>query len=454
MGDTTFNTDFPNASAGFSEGQPFNGTWTLEIPEFSLPAEASYAIVGYAIKVGQVADPVNSNGTQPFLKTNNSPVNAAPNSFWVNTAAASKGTFNNNQEIEPSRCRISDLDNEIMFTGWDENISNDANFSDCKTYHTLEENFFHFWKQGSDVVSEQNPQGNDLPESHFVLADSKSEAEDGIASKWLCRADNRVVPTGPGGTFRIDDMPIQLPGQGTGAPAWDYDSRQPGGVYDSIVKANAARAAHNDSNPNDQVPLLDTCGLFFIHTEADRDGQPVGSWHAQDIRGGDDTNWRDDPNQPGTYWVAEMKSPDDYQLLSQPMKMWVAPPIPTPNYLHPGDRGWYDYQGRLSLPVLGEGESFTPDAAGVISGTPDIRKQCVNPWQLPPNSQPMCIMPTGWTAPIFDAKLQPLPLTGGFGNGLLIGGGAAFFALITAIVLLRRAKAKNMHNDLQISQSS
>lgn len=177
VGDTTFNPEFPNASTGFSEGQPFNGTWTLEIPEFALPAEASYAIVGYAIKIGQVADPINSNGSEPFLKTNGSPAPAAPNSFWVNTAAASKGTFPNNQEMEPNRCRISDLDNDIMFTGWDENKSDYANFSDCKTYHTLEENFFHLWKQGTDVVGAQNPQGNNLQESHFVLADSKTEAE-------------------------------------------------------------------------------------------------------------------------------------------------------------------------------------------------------------------------------------------------------------------------------------
>jgi LPXTG-motif cell wall-anchored protein len=68
-----------------------------------------------------------------------------------------------------------------------------------------------------------------------------------------------------------------------------------------------------------------------------------------------------------------------------------------------------------------------------------IRASCANPWQLPPNNQPNCIMPTGWTMPVFDVKLRPLPLTGGSGRGaLLVGALAALTASLAGVVWRRR----------------
>ena len=193
----------------------------------------------------------------------------------------------------------------------------------------------------------------------------------------------------------------------------------------------------------------------------------MGSWRALDIRGGDTVDgsstsapkadWRntsaDNPGgaafgRHGTYWLAEMVSPQNRQLLAAPMKLWVAPSSPLTSSMPPGTPALYDYQGRLSMPVVGEGENATGVVGmGGATGAGALRKQCITPYQLPPDSQPACVMPTGWTMPVFDVKLQPLPHTGGVGAAWLAGGGAVVLAATLTLVWWwrRRNEAEKPH---------
>lgn len=71
----------------------------------------------------------------------------------------------------------------------------------------------------------------------------------------------------------------------------------------------------------------------------------------------------------------------------------------------------------------------------------DIRKQCVSPYGvLPENHQPNCVMPTGWTMPVFDVPLRPLPFTGGAGTILLTAGGLALLLAVFGGVWWRRRR--------------
>lgn len=143
-----------------------------------------------------------------------------------------------------------------------------------------------------------------------------------------------------------------------------------------------------------------------------------------------------------------MVSPQNRQLLAAPMKLWVAPSSPLTSSMPPGTPALYDYQGRLSMPVVGEGENATGVVGmGGATGAGALRKQCITPYQLPPDSQPACVMPTGWTMPVFDVKLQPLPHTGGVGAAWLAGGGAVVLAATLTLVWWwrRRNEAEKPH---------
>ena len=445
--------------------QPFGGTWTLTVSDIEIPSTAGaantpveYAIVGYPVEIGKIADPTNP--MQPYSAQGQS-LPAAPNATWVNTAAASTASVGTTVNIEPNRCRVSDLTSGAMKPGWDDALTDEENFGDCKTYHSLDESFFHLWKQ-STAKNPSNPtqvQSN-LLGSYFVLSDTKADAQNAggpVPSKWLCRADN-FVEFDASGEVTNGAAPA---GQGVGEPDWGFGSK----AHQSLIDANNARTLWNNSNPM-QTPkdLLPMCGIFYQHTAEhaaeDSDGQPAGSWHAEDVRGGDAIDWRENPNGDGhgIYWLTETVSPTDHQLLAEPMQLWVAPDLPTPEHLDAGDRELYDYQGRLSMPVLGEGEAFSPDPDGVIggvNGSSDIRQTCrYGPWTLPPNSQPACVMPTGWTMPIFDAKLAPLPHTGGIGAGWLAAGGTLVSAIaIGAAWWWRRRRHKANALDSQLSNS-
>ncbi|MBK0420126.1 hypothetical protein JD276_13900 [Leucobacter sp. CSA1] len=141
----------------------------------------------------------------------------------------------------------------------------------------------------------------------------------------------------------------------------------------------------------------------------------------------------------GTYWLQETRAPEGHQLLAKPMRFWVAPDSPTPDGVGPGDPALYDYQGRLSFPVVGDGESSAPGQG--LGGT-EIRGVCEDPGRLPADGQPSCVMPTGWLMQIYDAKLLPLPFSGAAPTRMLLaGGGLLLLAGLVGVWWLRRRRA-------------
>ena len=434
----------------FPGGLPFpGGTWTFETPAFDVPAQiggtaVAYAIVGYVVRGGHVASPADP--TAPYTTASSpSGVSALPHATWVNTAQAVKATIGG-QQLYPNRCSAEGAG---VPPGWQDTPEFLAAYGDCKTYHLLGESYFHVWKK--DGSAEAGDQDNGVLGASFLLADTEDDARAGTPSRWLCRAANNPYAFGSSTPSGIATRPSGL---AYAAPGSDPAS---GGAADfgAGSATRAAIAAWNADHPADQ---RQTCGLFF-RLEADSEGQAAGSWRAVDVRGGDTDagggplpSWRTasalnvagNPSRGihGTYWLAETAAPQDFQLLAQPMRLWVAPAAASPGGLSPQQQNWYDYQGRLSLPVVGVGESA---AGGAVMPGPQgvdatsIRASCANPWQLPPNNQPNCIMPTGWTMPVFDVKLRPLPLTGGSGRGaLLVGALAALTASLAGVVWRRR----------------
>lgn len=414
-GDQTFDSAFPN-------GKPFpGGVWKFETPAFTVPAkiggtDVAYAIVGYAVKGGTVASPTNPATTYQYQ---GAPVVAIPNATWVNTVSGAPATVNS-VLVAPNRCAAPVPTGDV------------AGYYDCKTWHSVGESYFHIWKKSASEAPSGVPGatvGANLVGSTFVLADTEADARAAVASRWLCRTNNNP---NVGAAYVA---PGSAPGV-SGAADWGESSA-----------TAAAIAAWNLANPNSQ---REECGQFF-RLATDNAGQAAGSWRALNVRGGDTdpsgaaslAGWRDNSafnngvdgtaGRHGTYWVAETVSPSNHQLLARPFKLWVAPASPTPAGLAPGNPALYDHQGRLSMPIVGEGEAQgSAVGMGNQTGAGALRLACVSPYILPPNNQPNCVMPTGWTMPVFDVKLRPLPLTGGYWFGpFVLGGGVILaFALI------------------------
>lgn len=419
-GSTAFDPDFPG-------GMPFpGGAWTFTTPAFTVPATiggetVAYAIVGYAVRGGYVADPANP--ANQYISSG-AVVKALPDASWVNTAQAGQASIGG-QSLYPNRCSAAGGGIAPGNTGAD---------LDCKTRHSLGESYFHIWKKSA------NPVGQNLLGSTFVIADTEADARDAVPSRWLCRVENAVPNPND-----VNSVPIVAVGSTTaGTPDFGESSA----THASIALANQKRAAYNLQNGYTQLdpqyrPQLPQCGQFF-YLNAASEGQAAGSWRAVDVRGGDLApgtntplpNWRTasafnngidlSAGRHGTYWLAETVSPTDHQLLAQPMQLWVAPDASSPaTGLSPGTPAWYDYQGRLSMPVVGVGETAAP---GQGMGGGSLRRECVSPYELPPYQQPACVMPTGWTMPIFDTKMRALPLAG--------GAGSAMFGALGGLVLL------------------
>jgi len=419
-GSTAFDPDFP-------AGMPFpGGTWTFTTPAFTVPAmigseTVAYAIVGYAVQGGYVADPANP--ANQYISSG-AAVKALPDASWVNTAQAGQGSIGG-QSLYPNRCSAAGGGIAPGNTGTD---------LDCKTWHSLGESYFHIWKKSA------NPVGQNLLGSTFVIADTEADARAAVPSRWLCRVENAVPNPND-----VNSVPIAAVGSTTaGTPDFGESSA----THASIALANQKRAAYNLQNGytplNPQYrPQLAQCGQFF-YLSAASEGQAAGSWRAVDVRGGDLAsgtntplaNWRTasafnngadiSAGRHGAYWLAETVSPTDHQLLAQPMQLWVAPDAPSPaTGLSPGTPAWYDYQGRLSMPTVGLGETAAP---GQGMGGGSLRRECVSPYELPPYQQPACVMPTGWTMPVFDTKMRALPLAG--------GAGSAMFGALGGLVLL------------------
>ncbi len=429
-GSSAFDPDFPN-------GKPFpGGKWVFSnAAGFDIPAtigsdKVAYAIVGYAVKGGYVASP-----TDPAVQYSSvdGPVAALPKAQWVNTAQAGTATPAGGTAIYPNQCSAA---------GAGIAPGNTGNNLNCKTTHELGDSYFHIWKKSN------SPIGANLLNSTFMLSDTEADARAGVPSRWLCRIENRVPNPAD-----VNSNPSAAPGS-TIAGTPDFGAAST--AHASISQANLARSAYNIDNgfsPTDAGyrPALPQCGQFY-YLSVFTGGQQAGTWRAVDVRGGDLAaggtaplaNWRtasaaNDPANPatagqhGTYWLVETKSPTDHQLLAQPMKLWVAPEAMAPSGLNQGTPAYYDYQGRLSMPVVGVGENSSGvQGMGGVTDASAIRKQCANLTTLPVNNQPNCVMPTGWTMPVFDVKMKPLPLTGGYWFGpIVLGGGVILaFALI------------------------
>jgi len=432
------------------------GCWNFATPEFDVPAqyegqEVAYAVVGYVVKGGQAAAAAQPGNSDTNAGSTASKEPTQPNATWVNTAsAAARNTGNDEISARPVFCSASD----DIPPGWQDTEDYLTNWAPCKVFHSLGDSYFHIWKKDA-TNAPGNETNNNLADASFVLADTEQEARQGSASRWLCRIDNAPLNEYPNPTSAaaLDWTPTgaEIVGSQTGNAnaAWDYESTQ-GGVHWWLKQSNTARETWNLRNP-DATPkeILPECGAFFaVEGDVPQEGQAVGSWRALDLRGGDTSDLSDPASAPksdwrntsdfnvsgdestgrhGTYWLVETRSPEKFELLSQPMRLWVAPSSPAPTNLTPGNPELYEYQGRLSQPVLGQ--TATPPTSGGMGVPGDssvaLRKHCVNPWQLPADGQVSCVMPTGWAMPVFDVKLPALPLTGGDKLGLLIGGGIA-----------------------------
>ncbi|WP_166869266.1 hypothetical protein [Salinibacterium sp. ZJ70] len=453
--------------ADFTDGTPFpNGQWTFTTPSFTIPAaingqKVAYAIVGYAVEGGKVASPANPE--LQYLANGTAPVSALSSATWVNTATAGAATIGG-RAVQPTTCSAPQLAALVEMP------------DECTTFHALGESYFHIWKKSSNEGV--GGSGQNLVGSTFVLADTQADAVAGIASRWLCRAGYAVPnPQDP------MSEPLHAVGTLTGVDsgAKVLDIGKDSATYRSIEEANRVRAAYNFANNLHSTspgfrPELSQCGLFFeLQGPELDDGQAPGSWRAKDIRGGDLAanglaplaKWRtesalNDPSDPsqgrhGTYWIAEMVAPDKHQLLAAPFKIWVAPDASaTTGGLFPGHPNWYEYQGRLSLPYVGEGEpeptlpGGTPQLGGLAAATADglkLRAMCADAWALPANNQPACVMPTGWSMPIFDVKMRELPLAGGTGTlPLGLAGGAVLLLAVIGAWWWRRRTAAAPHD--------
>lgn len=458
-----FEGDVPGAAAG---------CWTYTTPAFDLPAvidgqRIAYAIVGYSVKGGHAAA-----ATTPTVASS-APIRS--NASWVNTAQGRAATFAQGtpqeRTVYPSACSAA---NGGVPVGWD---ANDPAFEQqwgaCKTYHLIGESYFHIWKKHGPV-----PIGtpNNLLGAEFVLADSEALARAGEPSRWLCRVNNNPFPSGSAAAATL--------GVATRPGGASY--RAPGGLpstsgaVDFGAGSGTARAieAWNEEVSKGMAGLLpgeaqvDQCGTFF-RLEVEDQGQAAGSWRAMNVRGGDTTTghpqdppksaWRTTSGlnacdtapgdtscgRHGTYWLIETQAPAGYELLPRAMKLWVAPSSPVSGSPAQGTQAYYDFQGRLSLPSVGQGESsagVTP-MPGSSPGTP-LRVRCENPWQLPADTQPNCVMPTGWTMPVFDTAARRLPLTGGMWLGVLTGAGAVAILTAVAGALWRRRRSSDVSQNL------
>lgn len=398
---------------------PVSGKWSMRTLPFDVPACAGSAVVGYVVEVGHRADWKNDDATAPLTDSTGADVPAAPNASWVNTAqgrAATVDVDGTPTEVWPNQCSANDHGGTGVPPGWEENGPSGA-YGECKTWHQLSESYFHIQKNGMTADGSGGTVWN-VQGAEFVIGDTRAQAEAGEWSKWFCRTNND--PTQPG------YVPAGSAPAASGAPDWGRGST----THTNIVQWNSTHPV------DQQVPM---CGLSYIDTGDD--GQPAGTIHIQDLRGGDDTGWRAQGDVDGSYWIVEVRAPNDYQLLSQPMRFWVAPNLPTPEGLRPAlDAAWYDYQGRISFPVVGVNE--TPNPGWGFGGDPRLRTVCTDPRQLPENGQPSCIMPTGWLMQIYDTRLKPLPLTGGgmMRLGLTISSLGVLALGAVAVIVLRRRR--------------
>lgn len=391
------------------------GKWTMQTLPFDLPANARTAVVGYVVEVGYRAD--ISDPTKRATDGNGADIPAAPNATWVNTAQATAATVDGvSGPIWPNRCSANSENGAGVPPG------DVAEYHDCKTWHMLGESYFHIQKNSTEENAAGTSVEWNIAGVDFILADTRQGAADGVWSRWLCRASNGAPS-------------FDAPGSATGQLQIGADSP----AHADITAWNAAQAQLPEHQRDPAYPRPQ-CGLFYEHTDTS-DGQPAGTWHAQDLRGGDAgvADWRTDSvDGHGTYWLQETRAPEGHQLLAKAMQFWVAPDTPTPEGLAPGSPALYDSQGRLSFPVGGDGEHSAP---GQGVGSPEIRRVCTNPNQLPAYGQPSCVMPTGWLMQIYDAKLLPLPFSGGTASQFLLYGCALLLAgLAAAWWWLRRGR--------------
>lgn len=441
-----------------------DASWELKVGAFNIPADAKTVTIGYVVNAGYAAKPEAPDTKYTFASGNGGgthQVPAPPNSALVNAMWADEAE-SDGVGILPIQCA-----NEI--SAYDDVL--DPQASPCMTYHPLVESFFHIRKHGlsgGQIVP-------DVGQAEFLISDTYDEALSGEPSKWLCYENNnpcgvdgKVVPpqetTGPPDPPACEsdviagEWPDFMDAGSCTADAEcgeaEYGEDSP--AHAAIQDWNALANVYNSERgyePGDlrRARIFEQCGLFYEHEEGDsHDEAQPGTWHVQDLKGGEDADWRTDTANntgigphDGVYWLTETKAPSGYQLFARPQQFWVAPSTLTPEGLsgaNPGDNfEFFDYQGRVSMPVVGVGE-------GGGSYSDQIRGRCGDWCELPTptvppaDNQPMCACNNGWNVHVFDAQTASLPFSGGLGVWWLVLLGGVVFAGTTGVVVWRRHK--------------
>ena len=144
-------------------------------------------VVGYVVQGGYVADP--NDPTEKYTPDGwTTPLLAAPEATWVNTASVSGAKVTVGEvetTVDANRCSTP------VPPGWvaEGNDPEDTRgYPDCKTWHSLKESCFHIRKHGISGADQEVT--NELLGSEFLIADTKEYALSGTASRWLCHKNN------------------------------------------------------------------------------------------------------------------------------------------------------------------------------------------------------------------------------------------------------------------------
>ena len=187
-GDEGFQLSDCLSEEGLNAHKPFvDQEWSLTTTKFTIPAEAQKVVVGYVVQGGYVADP--NDPTEKYTPDGwTTPLLAAPEATWVNTASVSGAKVTVGEvetTVDANRCSTP------VPPGWvaEGNDPEDTRgYPDCKTWHSLKESCFHIRKHGISGADQEVT--NELLGSEFLIADTKEYALSGTASRWLCHKNN------------------------------------------------------------------------------------------------------------------------------------------------------------------------------------------------------------------------------------------------------------------------
>ena len=149
-------------------------------------------VVGYVVQGGYVADP--NDPTEKYTPDGwTTPLLAAPEATWVNTASVSGAKVTVGEvetTVDANRCSTP------VPPGWvaEGNDPEDTRgYPDCKTWHSLKESCFHIRKHGISGADQEVT--NELLGSEFLIADTKEG--DGVQNLGVLQLPGAaVIPCG------------------------------------------------------------------------------------------------------------------------------------------------------------------------------------------------------------------------------------------------------------------